>query len=440
MNSFLKRVVFAAAVLMTANAAWCDDFLASGGSARTVATGGAWTPSSTGALDAMAINPAGLALLSTPTVDISLDSAFARGQFVNSANPNGLLNSNGVIPYGAFGMPLGSSRFSIGLAVVPELMSAANWRYTDTPGGVGGVSYGPLNNKSDILAMRAAAGLGWSVSRRLKIGVTFGAVYNSNTLETAYVFQSNPALAGLKTLLDLHTSGAGWNGSAGALFEASKRLRIGVAYHSRTTVQSTGTATGNAGIQFAQIGLGAARPDFRYSAEVDNTLPQSAVANAEWQATSRLRLVGQADWINWANAFTSLPVILTNGNNADINGLLGTNGIKDSIPLGWRNQIVERFGVERSWFENTTIRAGYAHANSPVPSSTLSPLTAAITRNTLSAGFGYRHGRYGFNAAYSVDPTAQQNVQQSTIKAGEFSNSRISVGVQSLILTTSVRL
>jgi long-chain fatty acid transport protein len=440
MNSFGKQVIFAAVVLMTANPAWCDDFLASGGSARTVATGGAWIPSTTGALDAMAINPAGLTLLNAPTVDLSLESAFARGQFVNSANPNGTLDSNGVIPYGAFGTPLGSSRFSLGLAVLPELMSAANWRYTDTPGGVGGVSYGALNNKSDILAMRAVAGLGWSVSRRVKVGVTFGSVYNSNTLETAYVFQTNPALAGLKTLLDLHTSGVGWNGGAGVLVEASKQLRFGVAYHSRTTIGSTGIATGNAGIQFAQIGLGAARPDFQYNAEVDNTLPQSVTANGVWQATSRLRLVGQADWIDWRDAFTNLPVILTNGNNADINGLLQTNGIKDSIPLGWHDQVVERVGIERSWLENATIRAGYAHANSPVPSSTLSPLTAAITRHTLSAGIGYQHGRYRFDAAYSIDPTAQQSVQQSTIKAGEYSNSRISVGVQSLVLTTSIRL
>jgi long-chain fatty acid transport protein len=440
MSSFAKSAILAAAVLITANAAWCDDFLASGGSARTVATGGAWIPSSAGALDAMAINPAGLTMLSAPTLDASLESAFARGQFVNSANPNGLLNSNGAIPYGAFGMPLGSSPFSLGVAVLPELMSAANWRYTDTPGGVGGVSYGPLNNNSDILAMRAVAGLGWAVSKRVKIGASFGGVYNRNTLETAYVFQTNPALAGLKTLLDLHTSGAGWNGSAGVLVQASKQLQFGAAYRSHTTIQSTGIATGNAGIQFAQIGLGAARPDFQYDAEVDNTLPQSVTANGVWQATSRLRLVGQADWIDWRDAFTNLPVILTNGNNADINGLLQTNGIKDSIPLDWRNQMVERVGVERSWRENAAFRAGYAHANSPVPSSTLTPLTAAITRNTLSAGFGYQFGRCRLDAAYSVDPTAQQSVQQSTIKSGEYSNSRVSVGVQSVILTTSFRL
>jgi long-chain fatty acid transport protein len=440
MNRFWRRLISGAAVLMTAHAAWGDDFLTSGGGARTVASGGAWIPSSGGALDAMAINPAGLAVLSAPTLDLSLESAFARGQFVNSANTNGLLNSNGFIPYGAFGTPLGSSPFSAGLVVLPELVSATNWRYTDAPGGLGGVSYGLLNNKSDIVAMRAAAGIGWSPGARLQIGATLGAVYNSNTLDTSYIFQSRPALAGFKTLLDLHTRGVGWNGSAGALVQASKRLQFGVAYRSNTTVRSTGSATGNAGIQFARIGLSAARPDFRYAAEVDNELPRSATGNVVWQAASRLRLVGQADWINWANAFTGLPVILTSGDNAALNVLLGTNGIKSSIPLSWRNQMVERVGFERAWLENTTIRAGYAHANSAVPSSTLTPFTAAITRNTLSAGLGYQHGRYRFDAAYSIDPTAHRSVQQSTVTFGEFSNSRVGVGVQSVVFTTSIRL
>lgn len=430
----------ALAAAALAGTALGDDFLTSGASARSTAAGGVYLPSSDNALDAMAINPAGLTSLSAPTLDLSVAAMFARGQFVNSANSNGRLDSNGAVPFGAFGTPLGKSRFSVGVAVLPELMSAAKWRYVDAPGGAGGVSYGMLNNNSEILAMRTAAGLGVSLGSRVQIGATFGAVYNSNTLETAYVFQSNPALTGLKTLLDLHTNGVGWNGSVGARVRLSKRLEFGVAYKTQTTIASKGTATGNAGVQFAAIGLGAARPDFKYNAEVDNTLPQSVTANIAWRVTPRLRLVTQADWINWKNAFTALPVILTNGNNSDINGLLGTNGIKDSIPLQWRDQLVARIGVERDWLENASLRAGYAHSNDPVPGSTLSPLTAAITRNTLSGGIGYRMGRWRFDFSYSVDPTATATSGQSVLHSGEYNNSTVKVGTQSVVATTSIRL
>ncbi len=261
-----------AVCLLAPGAARADDFLISGAS-RSAGTGATWIPSSTSALGAMAINPAGLAVLSAPSLDFGAYGAFATGRFTNSANSAGSLNSAGAVPFGAFGTPIAAGRFSIGAAILPQLLSAANWRYTDTPGGAGGVSYGPLNNKSDITVLRGTVGMGLYLGPRLQLGATVGTVYNSNTLETAYVFQTNPALAGLKTLLDLHTSGVGWNTTVGALVHVSKRLEFGVSYKSPTKVKSTGDATGNAGIQFAAIGLGAARPDFRYDAEVDNLFP-----------------------------------------------------------------------------------------------------------------------------------------------------------------------
>lgn len=437
---FRPLILLSVASLSLTSQAWCDDFFTNGASARSAGAGGVYVPGSDSALDAMAMNPAGLAVLGAPRLDVSVAGMFARGTFTNSANSNGPLNSNGAVPYGALAIPIGNSRFTVGVAALPELMSAAKWSYADTPGGVGGVSYGLMNHNSEILALRTAAGVGVYLGPKLQIGATFGAVYNANTLQTAYVFQNHPALAGLKTLLDLHTNGTGWNGSVGALVSPSKTFEFGVSYKSRTTIASQGVATGNIGIQLAALGLGGARPDFQYDAEVDNVLPQSVVANVLVRVNPGLRLVAQSDWINWKRAFTSLPVILTNGNNADINGLLGTSGINDSIPLDWRNQIIGRIGVEKSWMENTVIRAGYAHSNDPVPGSTLSPLTAAITRNTLSAGFGHTHGRYRFDFSYSIDPTAQNNSQQSVLKSGEYSNSVVRVGTQAIVLTTSIRL
>ena len=414
-------------------------FYNNGAGARSTALGGVYTASGDSALEAMAINPAGLTTLTGRTVDLSFEGLFVRGSFQNSANADGKLqHTAGLVPFGAFGTPIGKSRFSIGFAETPELMTAAKWRYVDTPGGAGKVSYGLLDHQSAILAMRSSAGLGIYINSKLSIGVTFGAVYNSNTLQTAYVFQNHPALAGLKTSLDLKTSGVGYDGSVGVLAHPTKRLRLGVAYKTRTTIASTGNASGNIGVQLAAIGLGGARPDFHYDARVDNVLPQTVNFNLIWDADRRTKILFQEDFVNWKRAFVDLPVTLTNGNNGDINGVLGTNAISDSIPLKWRNQFVARIGVERAIAENASVRAGYAHANSPVPGSTLSPLTAVIMGNTLSTGFGFKHGRARFDAAYSLDLTAHRNVGQSALKAGEYSNSRIGVGTQSVSLMTSI--
>lgn len=151
-----------------------QDFYWGTASARSMALGGVYLPSAGGAIDAMAANPAGLTALSARTLDLSLTSIFASGSFSNSVNSNApLKDSPGVVPYGAFGMPIGHSRFSIGFGVTPELTSVSNWNYVDAP-GVAGASYGLQQQKSAILAVRSAAGVGFAPSRKLAFGVSVG--------------------------------------------------------------------------------------------------------------------------------------------------------------------------------------------------------------------------------------------------------------------------
>src|ERR1700722_18792209 len=115
-SRFNRLILIPASILAMVTAASGDDFLTSGASARSAAIGGAYLPSSDSALDAMAMNPAGLTRLSAPRLDVSVVGMFARGQFTNSANSDSRLDSNGALPYGAFGTPIGKSRFSLGIA------------------------------------------------------------------------------------------------------------------------------------------------------------------------------------------------------------------------------------------------------------------------------------------------------------------------------------
>jgi long-chain fatty acid transport protein len=421
-----------------AAAAPAQDFYWTDASARSTALGGVYVPSSGDALGALAANPAGLASLGGPALDLSVTTIFARGSFSNSAN-NGspLRDSPGALPYGAFGMPIGHSRFSFGVGFVPDLMSVSNWRYVDPP-GAGGVTYGLQEQKSAILAGRALAGFSVSFGSKLSLGATVGSDYNSNTLNAPYIFQSQPTLKGLKTLLDLNTSGVGWNTSVGVTTHPSKKVELGVAWKSRTVIDSTGTATGDAYALFG-VPQGSPASTFAYSAAVRNVLPQSALASMSWQANPRWLLAFQTDWVNWGSAFKTLPVTLTNGTNANINGAVGSTTLVDGVPLDWKDQYGFHAGVERLVSESTSLRVGYAHTNNPVPSSTLSPLTAAIMSNQISAGLVYHRGRSHYEAAYSFDPTAQEHVGQSGLLSGEYNNSTVHIGTQYLTLSYSYR-
>jgi long-chain fatty acid transport protein len=415
-----------------------QDFYWSTASAHSTAMGGVYIPSSDGAMDALAANPAGLTALGAPTVDLSLTSIFARGSFTNSVNSGApLRDSPGVLPYGAFGMPIGHSRFSFGFGLTPELLSVSNWRYGDAP-GVAGASYGLQQEKSAILAARLGAGIGLALSKTVDVGVSVGGVYNSNTLDAPYTFQSNPTLAGLKTLLDLHTTGFGWNTNVGVIARPSDWLTVNLAWQSRTIIDSTGTARGELSQQFAALGLDAPST-FAYSANVRNVLPQSVLAGVNWRVDGRWIFGLQGDWVNWNDAFVGLPVILTGGTNSAINSLLNSSTIIDRVPLLWKDQYSVHGGVERLLTERLSVRGGYAYFTNPVPASTLSPLTAAIMTNQFSTGLGYRYARWHFDFAYGASPSSKESVGRSALRSGEYSNSTVRIAIQSITLSSSFR-
>jgi long-subunit fatty acid transport protein len=416
-----------------AASASAQDFYWNSASTRSLALGGVYVPSTSDAIGALTTNPAGLTYLSSPTLDLSMSAVFARGSFSDSVNNNSpMTTSPGVIPYGAFGMPIGKSRFSFGAGFAPDLASVSDWNYVDAPGS-GGTTYGMQENKSAILAGRAMVGLSYAFSHKLSVGVTAGADYNSNTLHAPYIFQSQPTLAGAKTLLDLHTYGTGWNMSVGAMFEPTKNFDFGVSWKSHTVIVTNGLASGNA---YALFGLppGSAATAFSYNASVKNILPQSLNANFAWHPNPRWVLAFQTDWVNWSNAFVNLPVTLTNGSNTTINTAVGSSTLVDGVPLNWKDQYSFHGGVERMLTESTSLRFGYEHANSPVPNGTLTPMTAAIMTNQLSTGFAYHRGRSRFDFAYTFDPISQQQVTQSNLLAGEYNNSTDRVGLQSVSL------
>lgn len=433
------RTVFFLFLLLTAGSLFAQTIgaLGNGTSSRTTALGGATVASLTSPLEAMQSNPAGLAELNGRTLDISFVTLFATGNFTNSVSNNGSIAPfAGALPFGAFAMPLGSGRVKVGFSVAPDIMMGADWKYMDPPGAAG-ATYGLQRNKSAILGLRYAGGLGFVVNKKLSIGGTVGAIYNRNTLQAPYIFQEEPTLAGAKVLLDLHTSGTAWNGSFGALYTPSSKIKVGASYKTKTTVHSHGDASGNAQAQWDALGA-PFQPDFHYDAEVVTKFPQAFSAGVSWQAHKRIRLNLQGNWIDWSSSFDRLPVFLTNGNNADINGLVGSNALNDVIPVQWKDQGVFGVGVESPMGEHLAFRGGYSYATNPVPSSTLTPMTAAILQNTIGTGVGYNRGRYNFDLAYQIQLPASQSVGTSSLLLGEYDNSKVNVTVHSLTLSSKI--
>jgi long-subunit fatty acid transport protein len=402
-------------------------------SAAAAARGGAIAAESGDPFDAAQGNPAGLAGLHGKMVDLGAVAIGAYGSYRNSADPNGKLTGAGVLPYGAVGAQMGASPWRASLAVTPDMLMRANWRFIDPP-GTAGVTYGSQSVESEIVAIRTSVGVARPLGVHWDVGATLGLDYNKNVLNSPYIFQQQPALAGLKVLLKLHTDGLGWNGSAGLQWHPSSRLRVGAAWKSATAIESHGEASGTASALFAALSI-TASPLYSYHAEVDNHLPWTLALGESWQAARRLRWDLEGDWAAWGNAFHQLPVKLTDGTNPVINSVAGSDALEDFVPLDWHDQATIRTGVETPLSEKWVARTGYAYSSDPVPSSTLMPMTAAILRSSIGAGAGWYAGRWNVDMAYQAQLPATQSVGTSIIKAGEFDGSRVHAAVQSLSIT-----
>lgn len=412
--------------------------LGNGLSAAAIGRGGAIVTSVGSPLDAVEGNPANLAGIAGPALDLAAVGVFASGRFQNAANSDGRLNGvAGAMPYGAFAAPVGHGPWVASVAFTPDLLMRANWRYVDAP-GTAGASYGLQNQEDEIIALRSSVGVGRSFGTRWSAGVTLGAVYNRNNLNAPYIFQQQPQLAGLKVLLNLQTEGVGWNGSAGFQWRPSTRLSVGVAWKSGTTITTHGTASGTASAQFSALGI-SADPTFHYESMVSNHLPQVADAGFSWQQNPHLRWTAEADFIAWGQAFQQLPVKLTQGTNATINSVAGSTTLVDAVPLHWNNQGAVHVGVESPVGEHWTVRGGYSYMSNPVPAATLIPLTAAIMQNGVAAGAGWTGGHWHVDAAYQAQLPTMQSVSKSSLLAGEYDNSSVRLMMQSVTVSGQVR-
>lgn len=409
-----------------------------GHGARSLGLGGADVAWPLDPLSALAGNPAGLSLLDAPELSLSLVGVHGSGYFENAYNSRSPLRTqNGAFPELAWAMPLADTPFAFGLAFTVESAKVADWEYWDAPGGVDGkTSYGRQDHRSEFLVLRGAAGFSAEINERLSLGASLGLIYHRSSLDVPFIFQSQPALLGWKTLLDLDVDDFGWNADLGLLYRLTDDLSFGLNYRAPTRLKASGQAEGNVSAQLDSLGgFGGVPPGFRYDAEWEVTLPQMLSAGFSWKPHENLRLSTQVDWIDWSSSYDELRVRLSHGSNSAINGLTKSSTLRDDVPLDWKDRLVYRAGMELNLTEELQFRLGYSYGRSPIPSSLVTPLNAAIAEHGIAAGFGYERGDWRFDLACQYDLPNAVSLGQSRYRSGEYSHSRVQLETLTLALS-----
>lgn len=114
-----------------------------------------------------------------------------------------------------------------------------------------------------------------------------------------------------------------------------------------------------------------------------------------WQATDRLMLAADVKEIFWTSSMNTVTFYYPGGGSAPF--------MQD-----WDDQIVLSAGVAYKVNDALTLRAGYNHADNPIPARNLSHLWPAIVEHHYTAGFGYafdKASEVNFSLAYA--PTAK---------------------------------
>jgi long-chain fatty acid transport protein len=445
----------------------------------------------TGAFDNPSLvmnNPAGLSFLKTSQADLSVSLMMPRVHFENSINNT--FGKNNVFPLGCIGYAgKVNNRLAFGIGVFTQGGMGADFNldhnlYKDENGDYVQQSY-----HSKFAVMQAGGSLAYKLNKQLSIGITADLVYgqvefrmpmamppsmlkgvaNSQTGSTFGDLFGGPAQLGgldyselvasanMKTLTSF-----GFNGKIGVAYRPNDKWELGINYslpvklsykngtaemdmsyqmndafgkivgmlmqqNPGTTMEQAQQMTYN---MFTQMGIdltkGAAD---KYNAVAKFSLPQSLAIGFSYAASRKVKLLADAEWINWANAFDKMDITLTNGTNPNISTMVGTQGrIAMAFPMYWKNTVVIRTGIEYRLNKKLVLRGGYVYGSNPVPSSTVFAIFPAVVQHHVTAGGSLKLNRsLKLNAAYEYAFRSTEQATATSYVASEYNNSKSSL-------------
>lgn len=317
-------------------------------------------------------NPATLSLMprSAPRVDGMAEIAFID---ILWRGPLGTDQTRRVIPLtnNAISIPI-NERLTLGAAFHSKggLMTNFSQRHLLIP-------FMKRHTLSDLKVMSLPLNVAYKVTDKLSIGGGLRLEFASARFETVL----GPAAVEFGRG---ETFGGGFD--LGLLYKIREDLTFGLGYRSPTWSGDLEGGNGRASLLgVLPVPLG--------NVSLDSLrLPQKVSAGVAWDVTERLKLVGEARWVNYRGSSLHSVTI-----QAD--GLLD---IRLPLPLGYGDVWAFMVGPQYQLSEHWKVACGYHYASPAVSPRNLLPEGSVVSRHHATAGLWYETRRWWVGLAYVI--------------------------------------
>ncbi len=319
-----------------------------------------------------------------------------------------------VLPNLYVAWPIKDSRYVAGLGVTTPYGQSTKWDED------GAFRYSAPYS-AELTVVNVNPTLAARVNERVAVGVGADVYWSQVSLKQRMPWSM---LTGSPLSADgvIHAEGEGMavGANAAVSVKVTDKQTVSLTYRCPFSVDYEGD------VDVSQMPAGAQALGLSPSSDFDTTVDFPAVAALSYaiKMTDTVRVGADVEWIQFSR-YENL-VLDAGKNNILLNGPGAANPMAPAaMPQDWDDTWTAGVGADWRVAPNVTLRAGYIHLQSPIPDETLAPSLPDATRDVVSVGFGYTHGRQTLDLAYgySIIPTREIRTDVNPAYNGDYETS-----------------
>lgn len=216
---------------------------------------------------------------------------------------------------------------------------------------------------SQLLLFKVTPTVAKRFNDKLSVGFSLNIDYQALSLKEWFPNAMGGALGQVGVDLGTPIGAMGYGFAVGVLYDVNDRITFGVSYTSEQSFSDMEYALHAGDVNFPIEGLLYTSTKGQYN--VGLNFPQQYAVGAAFKATDALLITADVKIINYSSTMDQIDV---KGNFNTLDTTTFASGTASSMPLkiGWSDQTVFALGIQYHLNDDTWLRIGYNHGESPI--------------------------------------------------------------------------